>query len=236
MKKLIIFIALFLIVSPNILSGESLRDRFGEDGKLVYKVFFNGIPSGTIEWQYLGKIVIGGKAAEALIINSDTKILAFLNLQGKEMIFLDSQSHLPLRVERDLIFFGKKEVIKEIYDQDEGIVQIKKTGAKKEDKTLYPGKPIHNILSLLYFFPKNVELKKEKVFTFNLPTEKVKIEMVSIKDLSINGEKIETYFLKGNGSKRFNLWLDKEKRIPLRLEFLSLAGKLIIERSFQTNS
>lgn len=236
MKKLIIFIALFLIASPNILSGESLRDRFGEDGKLVYKVFFNGIPSGTIEWQYLGKIVIGGKAAEALIINSDTKILAFLNLQGKEMIFLDSQSHLPLRVERDLIFFGKKEVIKEIYDQDEGIVQIKKTGTKKEDKTLYPGKPIHNILSLLYFFPKNVELKKEKVFTFNLPTEKVKIEMVSIKDLSINGEKIETYFLKGNGSKRFHLWLDKEKRIPLRLEFLSLAGKLIIERSFQDNS
>lgn len=236
MKKLILLITLLLIALPQGSFSEGLRDRFGEGGKLVYKISFNGIPSGTMEWQYLGKIVIAGKEAEALVINSDTKILAFLNLQGRDMIFLDSQSHLPLMVERDLVVFGKKEIIKEVYDQDEGTVEIKKTGDKKENQMLYPGKPIHNILSLLYFFPKNVELEKEKVFTFNLPTEKVKIEVVAIKDLSINGEKKETYFLKGSGAKRFNLWLDKEKRVPLRLEFLSIAGKLIIEKVFQTNS
>jgi len=46
----------------------------------------------------------------------------------------------------------------------------------------------------------------------------------------VNGINRNTYFLVGRGAKRFSLWLDKEKKMPLRLEFISLAGKITVVR------
>lgn len=230
-RKILFFICFFTIALAFSSLAQGIKDRFKGEEKLLYNIYFNGIPSGTMQWQYLGKDTVDGKVVDALGVDSDTSILFFLNLEGKEKVFLDSQSHLPLKVQRDIVVFGKKEIIEEIYNQEEGYIKITKSGSKKEERILQVDTPIHNILSLIYFFPKDIELKKDTELTFNLPTQKLKIRMDSFKELSTNGEKRKTYFLKGSGAKRFNLWLDEQERIPLKLEFLSVWGKLIITKA-----
>jgi len=127
-------------------------------------------------------------------------------------------------------YLHKKELIEEIYDQDKGCVKIKKTSSEVKEEILCVGKPVRNILELLYFFPESIDLKKEKWMEFNLPTQNLKIKFVQEKILKMGKDKKDTYFLKGEGAKKFNLWLDKKKKLPLRLEFITLVGKVTILR------
>ncbi|MFH1519893.1 MAG: hypothetical protein ABIE75_04925 [Candidatus Omnitrophota bacterium] len=218
-------------VNAGYVSGENIGPRFKDQDKLVYEVNFNGIPSGHIEWEYLGQEDINGVTADILLLNSDTKILKLLSLAGKEKVFLDSRTGLPLRVERDIVFFGRKERISETYNQDVGYIRINKSNSQNRERVIYQDKPIHNILELLYFFPQDLALTPGKWMSFNLPTQKIKIKMVRERVLKADGKNRDTYFLVGKGARRFNLWLDKAKKIPLRLEFISLAGKVTILRS-----
>ena len=233
-----IFIVLIIIVSLAIVSlaiggfafAEGIEDRFQNKEKLVYDVYFNGISSGYIEWEYLGRKDVDGIAVDVLSVNSDTNILNLLDLDSEEKVFINSKTFLPIRVERDIVFFGKKEIIKEVYDQEKGQIKITQSSSKEEENILTQDTPIHNILELLYFFPQDLALEAGKWMIFNLPTQKIKIKMVKERVLKVNGLKKDTYFLIGRGAKRFSLWLDKEEKIPLRLEFISLVGKITVVR------
>ena len=229
----IVRVGTLAILALNLGSGlcfaESVGKRFKDKEKLVYKVSANGIPSGYIEWEYLGKEKIDGKEVEVLSLSSDNNIFNFLSLSSQEKVFLDSSNYLPLRVERDMVNFGKEEHIEEVYNQDEGYVKITRTNDRNKENTLYRDKPIHNILALLYFFPDNIDLQKGEWMTFNLPTQKIKIKFIRERVLAKNGQKYDTYFLLGRGGKRFSLWLDKESRLPLRIDFIFPLGKVIIE-------
>ncbi|MCK9615438.1 MAG: hypothetical protein M0R48_08040 [Candidatus Omnitrophica bacterium] len=209
---------------------EDIEERFGPEHSLFYEVFFNGIPTGKIEWRYLGREVVDGRNAEVILLNSDTNILKLLNLESKEKVFIDSKTYLPLKVERDVVFFGKKELIKEVYNQDTGLITITKSNSGKKEVYLRQKKPIHNILSLLYFFPKNIDLVKNKLLYFNLPTQKITIKMLYEKDIAFGKGTKDIYFLSGRGDKKFNLWLDKRERIPVKMEFIVPLGKITIVR------
>ncbi len=187
-------------------------------------------------WEYLGRREIDGQAVDVLSVSSDTKIFAFLDLTSKERVYLHSTTHLPLKVERDVVMFGRKELIEEFYDQEQGLVSIKRTPSKKEEEVLRQDKPIHNILALLYFFPQDVDLEKSEWMVFNLPTQKIRIKMIRERELKVGKEKKETYFLIGRGAKRFSLWLDKKYRIPLRIEFIFPLGKITIVKQEQVLS
>lgn len=208
--------------------GEDIKSRFHGKERLIYTIYFNGVPSGTITWTHSGQGDVNGKTAEVIGINSDTNILKLLNLESQESVFLDTENHLPLKVERDLVFFGKKEIIEEIYNQQEGYVEITKQNSSLEKKRIYQKKPIYHILSLLYFFPKNIDLIKGDVFYFNLPTQKVKVKVDSYRTLYTQNQKYETYFLLGRGGRNFNIWLDKKDRVALRVEFFVPVGKITI--------
>lgn len=224
-----LFFLCFLLIS-GFCYCDDIEERFNGQRSLFYEVFFNGIPTGKIEWQYLGKEVVDGRQTDVILINSDTNILKLLNLESKEKVFIDSATYLPLKVERDVVFFGKKEQIKEVYNQDTGLVIITKSNTSKKQTFLHVAKPIHNILSLLYFFPKNIELIKDKPLYFNLPTQKVSIKMLYENNIAFGKGKKDIYFLAGKGDKRFNLWLDKKERIPVKMEFIVPLGKITIVR------
>ncbi len=224
----ILIAILVLAVGFNRSFANNIKARFEDDKKITYKVTYNGIPSGYIIWKYSGKQEVNGKEAIVVVLEADTQILKLLNLTTNEKVFLDSETYLPLKVQRDLVFFGKKEVIEEIYYQDKGEIVIKKINSKTTKQVLKQDKPIHNILDLLYFFPKNIQFQKGKWIDFNLPTQKLKIKMIGERTLRINGGKEDAYLLLGRGARRFNLWLDKKTRLPLRVDFITLAGKITI--------
>ena len=223
---------MILVGVVNFSLAQDMDTRLQKNKKFLYKVSFNGIPSGYIEWEYLGKeTILDDKEAYVLEVSSDTKILKLLNLASKEQVFLDSQTYLPLWVKRDIVFFGKKELIEEIYNQEKGYVVIKRSNSKTNEDILYQKKPIHNILELLYFFPLGVELNCGKWMTFNLPNQKVQIKLIGEKKIVSGENTLDTYFLIGRGAKRFSLWLDKGDRLPLRLEIILPVGKVIILRT-----
>jgi len=224
----LLFLCLFLMNS--FCYGDGIEERFGKKRTLFYDVFFNGIPTGKIEWQYLGKDVVSGRKVDVILLNSDTKILKLLNLESKEKVYIDSMTYLPLKVERDVVFFGKKEKIKEVYNQDTGLITITKSNSSKKQTFLHAAKPIHNILSLLYFFPKDIALVKDRPLYFNLPTQKITIKMLYESAIAFGKDKKDIYFLAGRGGKKFNLWLDKKERIPVKMEFMVPLGKITIVR------
>jgi len=223
-------IFLIIIALKTGVFASGIEERFKGQEHLSYSISFNGIPSGNINWEYLGKETLSGHQADVLTVSSDTKILELLNLTSKETVFLDSQTHLPLKVERSVVLFGKKESISEIYDQDKGTVRITRRNSEVKEDILQQDKPIQNILSLLYFFPQDQPLKKGAWMVFNLPTQVIKIKFVKERLLDTDSKKEETYFLIGRGAKRFSLWLDKKTRLPLRLEFILPVGKVSIKR------
>ncbi|MCK4916867.1 MAG: hypothetical protein KAJ79_06045 [Candidatus Omnitrophica bacterium] len=226
----LIFLSFFMYnISLNIVLGEDIEERFQGTDKMLYKVYFNGIPSGVIEWEYLGVEAVKGKDTHVLSLDADTKIFKLLNLTSNDKVFLDVETYLPLRVERDVTCFGKKEFIEETYNQKEGIVKILKDNSKEEE-IIYQDVPIQNILALLYFFPENITLKQGEWMSFNLPTQIVKMKLLEERVLSIDKKTKTAYFIIGRGAKRFNLWLDKDDRMPLRLEFILPVGKVIIKR------
>lgn len=233
LRKVTILLIGAIIISFSSVLAQTIQERFEGEGKLSYKVYFNGVSVGRIEWEYLGQEFVEECKVDVIYVDSDTKILKLLNLESKEKVFLDSKTHLPLKVERDIVFFGKKELIVETYNQEEGYVKISKGSSKGKEKFLYQDKPIHNILALLYFFPKDISLKKNVWMDFNLPTQKIKIKLVEERILVTGNEKKNTYFLIGIGANRFSLWLDKESRLPRRLEFILPAGKITIVRKIE---
>ncbi len=233
LKGIFVFLALFFI-SFNLAAQEQLEQRFNESRSIRYNITFNGIPSGYIDWRYLGKDLIDGREVLAISIESSTDILRLLNLVSREEIYLDAHTNLPVKVKRDVELFGKKEVIEEIYDQKKGKVTIVRKKDKEEvvEEVYEQDVPIHNILELLYFFPKEISLKEKKGewMEFNLPNQKVQIRFNSKRELDVDGQRKEAYFLEGKGARRFNLWLCQENRLPLRLDFLFLIGRVRIRK------
>jgi hypothetical protein len=196
-------------------------------------VVSGGNKSGYVKWEYKGKEDLSGKTVDVLRIDSQAKILAFFDLNSHETIYLDSKNYLPARVERNLVFFGNKELIVEHYDQENGLVKVVKSvnGKPSYSETLKQNKPICHIMALLYFFPAAKGLTPGQKFDFNLPTAKVHVEVRSLTKIKMGSREKEAFFLVGTGGKRFNLWLDKESLVPLRLEFLFPVGSVMIVRN-----
>ncbi len=215
-------------------AGGALRQRFDASKSIRYNITFNGIPSGHIDWRYLGREEINGKEVEVLEIDAKTEILKLLNLVSSEKIYLDVSTNLPVKVKRDVKLFGRKEIIKESYDQEKGEVEVVKGDGEEitETEVYTQEPPIHNILELLYFFPDDIDLesKQGQWMEFNLPTQKVQVRFHSKRDVAVAGERKEAYFLEGRGARRFNLWLCQKDRLPLRIDFLSWVGRVRIRK------
>lgn len=203
--------------------------------KFTYKVDYNGVYMGRIEGVYLGKQNIDNKIAYTISLLSDVKILKVFSLQSKEKLYIDSDTHLPLRVEREVRYLGRYEEILEEYNQKDGFVKIiKKDGKRKEEKrlevkALYPGyrRGIHNVIALLYFPPKDIKLNLGESFSFNLPTQKISIKVVAFEILDVHKVRYETFRLEGQ-PRKFKVWLEKERRLPLLIEFPVFLGRVTI--------
>ncbi len=63
---------------------------------------------------------------------------------------------------------------------------------------------------------------------FYLADQEIKIKYIEERSLNTEDGEKETYFLLGRGAKRFSLWLGKETRLPLRIEFILPIGKVSI--------
>lgn len=142
-----------------------------------------------------------------------------MNFLDEEYIFVDPQSLYPVRVERNLNIFGKKERILEIYDQAKSEIRIVKTVKGKEtQQTIRKNGAIDNIYCFLYRFRRETAIDQKGSFEMKLPTRDVVIEFVEQDELKAGGKTYQTLYLQ-SAPKEYKLWFDSgAKKVPLRID------------------
>ncbi len=202
-----------------------------KDEKIPYQVRFNGVKVGKIEFEYKGREKIGKDLQDILVVSSCVRILGLFEIESREKVYVDVNTHLPLKVEREVKFLGRQESILEEYNQKEGWLKLTQTkGKTTEERSIKVNLPIHNILILYFLYP--LDLKDEtigKTYEFNLPTRKISIKLKEARRIS-TPKGIEEFYIWEGAPRRFEVWLKKTERLPLRVEIPAFLGRIVITR------
>lgn len=193
---------------------------FLKNERLKYAINLRGIKIGRAELAYLGPTMIQNQKAELFIFSSRA-----INFYDAEKIYASPLEFIPLRIERELNFWGMRMSILEEYNQKENLVNITKTQGKKINKnTIKFDSNVQNIISLVYKYRAQKELKIGQVDTFNLPTKKIAIKVTRLESIKVPAGIFNAYLLESDtGGYRF--WLSAEKdRLPLKLQGFSHLG------------
>jgi len=204
--------------------------KIGE--KFLYQVDFNGIKVGTIELEYQGRKKIDKIWQDVIRVTSNVKILKLFQIESEEVVYMDKDTYLPLKVQRKVKFLGREESILEEYQQKEGWVKIIQTKDKTtEERLIKVNPPIHNILILYFLYP--LDLKDEaigKTYEFNLPTRKISVRLKEARKISRYGKGREEFYIWEGSPRRFEVWLKKTERLPLRVEIPAFLGRIVITK------
>jgi hypothetical protein len=204
---------------------------FKIDEKVLYQVRFNGVKVGKIELEYKGQQKLGKDLLDILMVSSCVRILALFEIESREKVYVDVNMRLPIKVERKVKFLGRQEIISEEYNQKEGWLKLTQTkGKTTEEKLIKVNPPIHNVIILYFLYP--LDLRDEaigKTYEFNLPTRKINIKLKEARRISTDKEIEEFYILEGS-PRRFEAWLKKGERLPLRVEMPAFLGRIVITR------
>lgn len=187
---------------------------FSKGEKIIYNVALFGIKIGQAQLQFLGKTNLNNKVAELIILSTDVN-----NLKDVEKIYVDSNSFLPLRIERDVVFFGKKMRIIEEYNMKENSLMVSKTEGGKTTKKIFQSfKPMQNIISLIFMLRKSKSLEIGQKISVVTPLLNFDMKVAKLVNFSTANDKFKAYFLESS-PKRYRIWIDQgARRIPLRVD------------------
>ncbi len=170
----------------------------------------------------LGPFTIGKAVIEDLGMTEDNKLgrlkcfevlVDTRQYRGTEKIYADPETLYPVRIERDISYFGKKERIIESYDQKKGEIVILKDNKGKMVLNQQP--PVDNVF-LLIIRTQQMGLKKIDGEKINLPTATYVIKINSGGKIRTKLGVFNTYLVSTTPAK-IKLWFDKETGVPVRV-------------------
>lgn len=171
-------------------------------------------PAGKSEYADWGLTYVEGHPANLVIFKTQA-----LGFRDTEKIYSDPASLLPMRVERDVRYFFKKEDIVERYDQKNFKVTITKFKGQRKisEQTISSDGPIYNAVLLPFYLRKVSELQIGWSFEFRVP-QKFKATLISIEEIHLNHQRVKAYHFTSEPHK-FEIWIsDDQLRIPLKIE------------------
>ena len=243
MKRILIVLAVLLLLcasligifisaprtvtnTPLSLELPKINFPYNQAEKFTYEATFNGLKVGTFNFEYKGR----KDNLDLVIVTNKINVLNIFQIDSTESVYIDAYTCLPKRVERQVVFFGKPEYIVEEYNQNDGWVNIVQEKGVKTKNTLIPQKPpIHNAHSLFFVYPLKLEDKIGSSIDYYLPLEKVNIRVKEIRSVATPDGIKQFYVLEVN-PKKIIIELERDKRMPLRLEMPVLWGKLVITK------
>lgn len=166
------------------------------------------------------KLVFHGPASlkgeEVLLVTFTAKAMNFLD---EEKIYLHPETFYPVRIERNLNIFGKKEKIAEEYLPQESMVKITKTaGGKTSEQIIRKEGVLDNIYCFIYRYRLNGNFRSGEKFMINLPTKSVEVRIEKKATLKAGGKKFESYLMNSEKG-QYRIWFDASPRkIPLRID------------------
>ena len=205
---LIFFIMVLCFSWPD---GNVLADDGYRGERIVYGI----TPMGRAEYNDLGDYVIFKTQA--------------MGLNDTEKIYIDKQSHLPVKVERDVSLWLGKEHLVERYDQKNFVLTIEKFKNKKRIKQYVFKKdgPIQNTILMPFYLRTidNPDIGWEIKARF--PQEFI-IRLKSFEEVTVPAGKFMTYHFTSTPSK-FEIWITKDAlRIPIKIKGLGGLGYTLV--------
>ena len=217
-------IVLTIFFDINLLWGEAgIYNYTGEN--VLYLIS----PLGESEYNDLG--VVDLKGSKVNLVTFRTKVLFF---EDTEKIYSDPDNLLPLKVERNISKLWIKEYITEEYDQKKFTVTLRKFKGDKiifEQVTKASG-PINNAVTLPFNMRRTEDLKIGWQLTVQIPTDKFKVELVSIDEIIIPAGKFQAYHFKSIPDKG-ELWINKNSpRVTLKIKGKGLFNYVLAMKKY----
>ena len=191
---------------------------FAKGETIVYTIKKMGVKSGETRLVFEGQVEVQGQAAYLINFSADA-----LNFHDHEKIYLDVQTFLPIRVERDVVW-GKKEKIVEHYDQKKHEVRIVKTvKGRTTEQVIKKDRPMENLYGFIYRYRKEGKFILGDALRMNLPTANVKLKLSKMDKVKLDGvgrgpTDQQTFFMESEPAK-YKVWFDTAgKKVPLRID------------------
>jgi hypothetical protein len=191
--------------------------RVGE--KIKYTVKLGMLKLGESVFTQVQSETVGGIKADVFLF--ETKLFRF---SDTEKIFGNPENFLPLRVERDISAWPKKENITEEYDQKADTVTLVKNGKRDEIKS---SGPLQNAILLPFSLREYKKIGPGWSMKVNLPTQKFEILFDGEEKVRVPAGEFTTYHFRSEPDK-FEVWVTAdESRIPVKIRGTGALGYIL---------
>ncbi len=183
--------------------------------RVTYAIRQAGIKVGDAVTTYEGPVDHHGRDLILIVFKADG-----FNFFDEEKIYADPVTLLPVRVERDVNIFGKKEQIVEEYDQSAGRVTLTKmkNGKIVEETVISKTPPIDNLYCFIYRYRRTGVFDIGSRIEMRLPTKDVAFEIKKSQTLTVRGQRRETVFMQ-SVPKQYQVWFDQGTgKVPVRID------------------
>ena len=208
-------IGLALTVGPVWAWGEKKPELpFRKGETITYTIKKMRVNSGQATLTFEGEVEVAGQ--KAYLINFKADGPGFLD---EEKIYLNVDTFLPIRVERnvDIGMMRKKEKIIEHYNGQE-VKIVKTAGGKNEEQVIKKKEPMENLYGFIYRYRKEGSFKLGDSLQMNLPTADVKLKLVKMEKVKAEDKDQEAFYMESN-PKKYKVWFDTtDRKVPLRID------------------
>ncbi len=219
-------IALFILVSSSLLAvspkgqnqiDETESQKKNEVEEIFYQLNYKGFKIGQAKMVLYSDMDLEGKDTILITFETDT---AFFD--DTERVFIQKDTLLPIRVERDISQFGRRYSIREDYDQLNFTVKVHKEG--EDVVTINKKQNIHNPISAIYYVRRLERFEKGGAIPLIFPLIELKTNLENIENINLPKGKFSALLFKSIPD-RFSFWLSNdERRLPLKLEVQGAFG------------
>ena len=188
---------------------------------------------GQASLTFQGLVSLEGQSV--LLITFASQGLKFFD---EERIYVDPQTFLPKRVERDLNIFGKKERIVEYYNAQEGSVRIVKTAkGKTTEQVIKHFVPLDNIYCFIFRYRAAGKFTIGETLQIYLPTKDVQFQVQKPRKLRLEDKKVDAYYMQSDPA-QYRVWFDTgAHKVPLRIDgAVGFGSTAMILRSYTTSN
>lgn len=220
-KKISIFLIVFLaaLLQICLLKSRSAANEYAGES-IIYAV---GL-LGKAEYNDLGIVESGGRKLK--LVTFRTQAFGF---EDREKIYIDPDTLLPVRVERDISIGLAKEYLIEDYDQKNSILKVTKfRGNKIVKEYIFKEKgPIHNAVFFPFYLRSIPMFDIGWSFDVRFPN-KFKIQLVSIEEIEVPAGKFMAYHFTSIPHK-FEVWLSQDSPgTPLKIKGIGGFGYTLL--------
>jgi hypothetical protein len=180
------------------------------------KIIYNIAPVGRAEYNDLGEVDVDGQRLNCVTFR--TQVMGF---DDTETIYSDPQTHLPMRVDRDVKKWMGRERLVEWYDQKSFELAIDKFKNNKKVKhyAFKSDAPIQNAILLPFYLRTVDDLQIGWEIKVNIP-EEFTIRLASFEEVKVPAGKFMAYHFTSTPDK-FEIWISKDDlRLPIKIKGL----------------